>query len=143
MPPMTKLSNVNVNIVFQIFSTENPFFHVFTKTFTKNIFSVAKTTVYSQLSVHPFISLSVRNKTPQQLEIIILHPSLFIILHSFILDFATFKLFILLTKTENILTVDKELNLLELGVTDPIVRPALVLARLLPSHGVKDQLCLV
>ena len=42
------------------------------------IISVAKATLHSQMSIRS----SVRHKTPQQLEIIILHHSSFIILHS-------------------------------------------------------------
>ena len=42
-----------------------------------------------------------------------------------------------------ILTIDKKLNLLELGTANTVIRPALVLARLLPGHGVQDQLRLV
>ena len=38
------------------------------------------------------------SKNPQQLEIIILHPSSFIILHSSFLHFAAFKLFSLFKK---------------------------------------------
>ena len=56
--------------------------------------SVTKATLYSQMSVHS----SICHKTPQQLEIIILHPSTFIILHSSFLHFATFKLFSLFIK---------------------------------------------
>ena len=67
--------------------------------------SVAKATLHSQMSVRsfvrPFVCLSVF-KTPQQLEIIILHDSSFTLHHSsfilhhsssFYLHFATFKLF--------------------------------------------------
>ena len=107
------------------------------------IFSCKSDSTFTNVrsSVRSFVRLSVC-KTPQQLEIIILHSSSFIILHSsFILpSFCDFQAFHFV---EDILTVDKELNLLELGVTDPIVCPALVLACILPSHSVKDQLRLV
>ena len=43
-----------------------------------SIFSVAKATLHSQMSVHLFVRLS-GSKTPQQLEIIILHHSSFTI----------------------------------------------------------------
>ena len=68
-------------------------------------FSVAKATLQSQMSVRPSVRSFVI-KTPQQLEIIILHHSTFILhhssfivhssfinLHSSFLHFATFKLF--------------------------------------------------
>ena len=61
---------------------------------------------YSQMGIHPtkrlyihkclFVCLTVSQsvtETSQQLEIIILHHSSFIILHSFFIQFATFKLF--------------------------------------------------
>ena len=56
-----------------------------------NNFSVLKATLQSQMSVCLPVS-----KTPQQLEIITVHHSSFIILHSSILHFATFKLFSLI-----------------------------------------------
>ena len=54
-------------------------------------FSVAKATLHSQMSVCWSIT-----KTPQQLEIIILH---FIILHSSFLHFATLKLLSLFSRS--------------------------------------------
>ena len=57
-----------------------------------SIFSVAKATLHSQMSVHSFVRLS-GSKTPQQLEIIILHPSSFIHHHSsFIIHYSSFIL---------------------------------------------------
>ena len=65
------------------------------------LFSVAKVTLHSQISVSPFII-----KTPLQLQNIILHHSSliilnssFIILHSSFLQFLTYKLFSLFTFT--------------------------------------------
>ena len=52
-------------------------------------FSVAKATLQSLMSVHPSVRLSVL-KTPKQFEIIILHPSSFIILHSSFIHHSSF-----------------------------------------------------
>ena len=63
-------------------------------------FSVAKATLHSQMSVRPFIRLSVclSSKPLNSLKssFFIIHPSTLIIFHSSFLHFATFKLFSLL-----------------------------------------------
>ena len=120
------------------FQQKNPFFMFLQKHLLKTYFQSQKRLyIHKCPSICSFLCLSViKPLNTLKSSSFILHHSSFI-LPSFC-DFQAFHFVV-----EDILTVDKELNLLELGVTDPIVCPALVLACILPSHSVKDQLCLI